>query len=72
MEKQQNTAPIGTISPLSSKSDRPQEYYEQIKKKFAEERDLRLSYRPVGIDLVLREFPAQVGGILRRPFGPIA
>jgi cyclohexanone monooxygenase len=48
MEKQQNTAPIGTISPLSSKSDRPQAYYEQIKQKFAEERDLRLSYRPEG------------------------
>ena len=29
-------------------SKNPQEYYEAIKKKFAEERDLRLDYRPEG------------------------
>ncbi len=28
----------------------PQEYYDQIKEKFAEERDLRLDYRPPGTD----------------------
>ena len=28
------------------RDSKPQEYYEQIKKRFAEERDLRLSYRP--------------------------
>ena len=51
MEKPQEKPPIatiGTISPLSSKSTHPQEYYEQIKRKFAEERDLRLNYRPEG------------------------
>jgi len=28
------------------REERPQEYYEDIKQRFAEERDLRLSYRP--------------------------
>ena len=27
---------------------KPQEYYDQIKERFAEERDLRLGYRPQG------------------------
>jgi cyclohexanone monooxygenase len=38
------------IDPLSwlSPSTKPQEYYEAIKQRFAEERDLRLSYRPQG------------------------
>ena len=29
----------------------PQEYYEKIKEKFAEERNLRLDYRPPGTQL---------------------
>ena len=38
------------IDPLSwlSPSPKPQAYYEAIKQKFAEERNLRLSYRPEG------------------------
>jgi len=40
---------IGAVkAPPPSKSARPQEYYEHIKEKFAEERDLRLRYRPEG------------------------
>ncbi len=38
---------INTMDGLS-KSRKPQEYYEGIKQKFAEERDLRLNYRPEG------------------------
>src|SRR5260370_25743784 len=36
--------PIG----VAAKPTRPQEFYDSIKRKFAEERDLRLSYRPEG------------------------
>ena len=36
--------PIG----LTAKPTRSQEYYDSIKRKFAEERDLRLKYRPRG------------------------
>src|SRR5881397_1613428 len=38
---------IGAFNPLRQ-SVKPQEYYERIKQKFAEERDLRLKYRPEG------------------------
>ena len=38
---------INTMDGLS-KSRKPQEYYDGIKQKFAEERDLRLNYRPEG------------------------
>ncbi|MGO9267043.1 MAG: flavin-containing monooxygenase [Candidatus Binataceae bacterium] len=69
MEKQQNTAPIGTISPLSSKSDRPQEYYEQIKKKFAEERDLRLSYRPEGTAQYTSDLSGELAKYEIDPYG---
>src|SRR2546422_7644505 len=39
---------IGAFNVLSSKATKPQEYYDRIKQKFAEERDLRLKYRPEG------------------------
>jgi len=39
--------PIGAFTPLRQ-SRQPQEYYDRIKQKFAEERDLRLKYRPEG------------------------
>ncbi|HJY79694.1 MAG TPA: hypothetical protein VKK81_01215, partial [Candidatus Binatia bacterium] len=38
---------IGAFNPLRQ-STRPQDYYDRIKQKFAEERDLRLKYRPEG------------------------
>ena len=36
--------PIGMVA----RPTRPQEFYDSVKRKFAEERDLRLSYRPEG------------------------
>ena len=39
---------IGAFNVLSSQATKPQEYYDRIKQKFAEERDLRLKYRPEG------------------------
>ena len=32
------------------KTQKPQSYYDDIKQKFAEERDLRLNYRPEGTE----------------------
>src|SRR5271166_3363712 len=40
--------PQAAIINFLSEPKRPQEYYESIKEKFAEERDLRLKYRPEG------------------------
>ncbi len=39
---------IRNFDPLKPPTDKPQEYYDDIKKKFAEERDVRLGYRPEG------------------------
>ena len=39
---------IRNFDPLKPPTDKPQSYYDDIKKKFAEERDLRLNYRPEG------------------------
>ncbi|RLA43280.1 MAG: monooxygenase [Gammaproteobacteria bacterium] len=38
---------FGVMDPLSEETH-PQEYYEAIKKRFGEERDLRMNYRPEG------------------------
>jgi cation diffusion facilitator CzcD-associated flavoprotein CzcO len=69
MEKPENTAPIGMISPLSSKSDRPQEYYDQIKQKFAEERDLRLHYRPEGTAQYTSDLSGELAKYEIDPYG---
>jgi cation diffusion facilitator CzcD-associated flavoprotein CzcO len=36
------------IDPLKNTATKPQDYYDEIKRKFAEERDIRLAYRPEG------------------------
>src|SRR6266481_7588026 len=48
MENSQERPEFGPPSRPTSKSRRPQAYYDSIKQKFAEERDLRLKYRPEG------------------------
>src|ERR1700761_15104 len=42
--------------------DKPQDYYDEIKQKFAEARDLRLSYRPEG----LAQYPSDLTGELAK------
>src|SRR5260370_16934877 len=44
--------PIG----LDAKPTRSQEFYDNVKRKFAEERDLRLNYRPNGTAQYTSEF----------------
>jgi cyclohexanone monooxygenase len=46
-EPQSAAQPVGAFTPLRQ-ARHPQEYYDRIKQKFAEERDLRLKYRPEG------------------------
>src|SRR5216684_4123654 len=52
-----------------AKSKRPQEYYDSIKRKFAEERDLRLQYRPEGT----RQYTSDLNGWMAKyeidPYG---
>jgi cation diffusion facilitator CzcD-associated flavoprotein CzcO len=45
MDKPQNPMAFN----IDSKARQPQEYYDRIKDKFAEERDIRLAFRPEGI-----------------------
>jgi cation diffusion facilitator CzcD-associated flavoprotein CzcO len=54
---------------VRAQQHRPQEYYEAIKQKFAEERDLRLKYRPEGT----RQYTSDLSGSFARfeidPYG---
>jgi cyclohexanone monooxygenase len=45
---QDGVAQLSSFDPLSADNSKPQSYYDEIKKRFAEERDLRLKYRPEG------------------------
>ena len=46
--KADGVAQLSSFDPLKAGQKHSQEYYDAIKKKFAEERDLRLNYRPEG------------------------
>jgi cation diffusion facilitator CzcD-associated flavoprotein CzcO len=41
-------AQLSSFDPLSGDGSKPQSYYDEIKQRFADERDLRLNYRPEG------------------------
>ena len=46
--KSDGVAQLSSFDPLKAGQKHSQEYYDAIKNKFAEERDLRLAYRPEG------------------------
>ena len=60
--KDETTAQLGAFDPHSGANRRPQEYYDAIKAKFAEERDLRLKLRPEGTAQFKTDFD---GGLSR-------
>ncbi len=43
------------------RSSKPQSYYDDIKKKFKEERDVRLGYRPPGTDQYISDLTGELG-----------
>ena len=47
----------------------PQEYYEQVKEKFASERDLRLDYRPPGTDSYTSDLSGDLAKYAVDPYG---
>ena len=51
------------------KLPQPDAYYAQIKKKFAEERDLRLAYRPEGTQQFTSELEGELGRYAMDPYG---
>ena len=51
-----------------ARSKRPQQYYDQIKDKFREERNLRLDYRPPGTDQFTSEFSGDLAKYAVDPY----
>lgn len=51
-----------------ARPQRPQEYYDQIKDKFREERNLRLGYRPPGTDQYTSEFSGDLAKYAVDPY----
>ena len=49
--------------------DNPQSYYDDIKERFAEERDLRLNYRPEGTDQYITELEGNLEKYAIDPHG---
>src|SRR5882672_12718081 len=52
-----------------SRPRHPDSYYDEIKKKFAEERDLRLAYRPEGTHQFTSEFAGDLAKYASDPYG---
>ena len=52
-----------------SRPRHPDSYYEEIKRKFAEERDLRLAYRPEGTQQFTSEFAGDLARYATDPYG---
>ncbi|MBV1876755.1 MAG: NAD(P)/FAD-dependent oxidoreductase [Pseudomonadales bacterium] len=61
-KKGDSVAMLGAFDPFNGANQRPQEYYDKIKQKFADERDLRLNYRPEGTGQFKTDFD---GGLSR-------
>jgi hypothetical protein len=59
---------IGAFNPLRQ-SRQPQEYYERIKQKFGEERDLRLKYRPEGTAQYTSDLTGELEKYVVDPYG---
>ena len=51
-----------------AKREKPQSYYEDIKKKFAEERDIRLNYRPQGTAQFTSELEGEFAKYAKDPY----
>jgi cyclohexanone monooxygenase len=61
--------PQAAIINFLAESKRPQEYYDSIKQKFAEERDLRLKYRPEGTSQYTSDLDGELEKYTVDPYG---
>jgi cation diffusion facilitator CzcD-associated flavoprotein CzcO len=52
------------------RTPKPQSYYDDIKRKFAEERDLRLAYRPEGTQQYTSDLDGELGRYAVDPYSP--
>ena len=60
---------IRNFDPLKPPTDKPQSYYDGIKRRFAEERDVRLSFRPEGRSQYTTDL---TGGLAKAEVDPFA
>ena len=58
-----------TTKPRPKRERKPQEYYDAIKVRFAEERDLRLSYRPEGTAQFTTDLDGKLASYQTDPYG---
>ena len=65
---QQSVARLSAFDP-DYVSEKPQSYYDEIKRKFAEERDLRLKYRPEGTSQYTSDFEGELARFGEDPYG---
>jgi cation diffusion facilitator CzcD-associated flavoprotein CzcO len=56
---------------MSKRAPKPQSYYEDIKRKFAEERDLRLAYRPEGTNQFISDLTGELEKYAVDPYSDI-
>ena len=68
MSEAQEKPLIGTMNGLS-KPKKPQAYYDAVKQKFAEERDLRLHYRPEGTSQYTSDLTGSFARYETDPYG---
>ena len=64
----QSVARLSAFDP-DYKTDKPQSYYDEIKRRFAEERDLRLKYRPEGTSQYTSDFEGELARFGDDPYG---
>src|SRR5713101_7621022 len=56
-------------APRRERVERPQEYYDEIKERFAAERDLRLAYRPEGTGQFITDLAGPLSQYETDPYG---
>jgi len=64
----QSVARLSAFDP-DYKTEKPQSYYDEIKRRFAEERDLRLKYRPEGTAQYTSDFEGELARFGEDPYG---
>src|SRR5918998_3765337 len=69
MTKSQDATPVAAGSGRRRGTARPQEYYDEIKRRFAEERDLRLAYRPEGTEQFVYDLSGELATYETDPYG---
>ena len=69
MTRSEEAPPVERAPERAERPARPQEFYEEIKRRFAEERDLRLGYRPEGREQFTSDLTGELAKYEVDPYG---